>query len=89
MKALIAFLVILVGVLQYQLWFAPGGLLETYHVRHSFEQQTAENDRLRARNSIMEADIKDLQTGNDSIERHARKNMGMIKKDETFYQVVS
>ena len=39
-------------------------------------------------NAALQAEVTDLQQGLDAIEEHAREDLGMIKKGETFYQVV-
>ncbi len=36
----------------------------------------------------MAAEVLNLKQGLDAIEERARSEMGMIKKDETFYQLV-
>ena len=52
------------------------------------EQQRQENSALRERNEALDADVLDLQQGLEAIEEHAREDLGLIKKGETFYQVV-
>lgn len=51
-------------------------------------KQNAELDKLRARNRALRVEIEDLREGKDAIEARARKELGMIKKGETFYQIV-
>lgn len=88
MKPIIFALMALLGVLQYQLWFAPGGIVPTYHLQQSIEQQASANKELIARNDEVTADIHDLKTGNEAVEEHARNDLGMIKQGELFYQIV-
>lgn len=88
MKPIIIALIALLVVLQYQLWVAPGGIVQTYHLQKSIQQQTLVNKQLLARNDEIAADIKDLKTGNEAIEEHARNDLGMIKPNEIFYQAV-
>jgi cell division protein FtsB len=43
---------------------------------------------LRARNAALDAEVRDLKTGYDAIEERARSELGMIRQDEVFYQVL-
>jgi len=88
MKFVIALLALLLGLLQYELWFAHGGLVFAYHLRQGLVRQHALNDKLQARNVAMAANIEDLKNGTDAIEEHARYDLGMIKPTEVFYQLV-
>lgn len=81
-------LVALFILLQYELWLADGGLLTTYHLHHDVQIQRAKNEKLLNRNQVLVADIKNLKQGDEAIEERARNDLGMIKKGETFYQVV-
>ncbi len=46
------------------------------------------NAGLKARNEALDAEVRDLKQGLDAIEERARVDLGMIRKDEVFYQVV-
>jgi len=88
MKKLLILLVILLVFLQYSLWFGDGSLQEVWRLHKDVEQQRQENAVLRERNEALEAEVLDLQQGLEAIEEHAREDLGMIKKGETFYQIV-
>jgi len=88
MRRLAAILVIFLLVLQYHLWFGNGGLLRTWQLEDRVAQQKAENAKLDERNKALEAEVRDLKQGIEAIEERARTDIGMIKKDETFFQVV-
>jgi len=88
MKLIIIALALLFLLLQYELWFANGGLVSAWHLKHSVSQQQQANQKLKQRNQVLKADIKDLKSGNEAIEERARNDMGMVKKNETLYQVV-
>jgi len=81
-------LLTLLLVLQYQIWFAHGGVLNAWSLERSVAQQQKINQRYQKRNEQLVADIKDLKQGHQAIEERARRNLGMIKKGEVFYQVV-
>ncbi len=51
-------------------------------------RQEAENRRLAERNRALAEEVLDLRSGLEAVEERARSELGMIKKDETFYQVV-
>ncbi len=87
-KWLTATLLLLLLLLQYSLWFGNGGLLRVWQLSDAVEQQKAENSKLRERNEALEAEVRDLKKGLEAIEERARSDLGMIKKDETFFQVV-
>ncbi len=88
MKKLLVLLVILLVYLQYSLWIGDGSLQDVWRLHKDVEQQRQENAVLRERNEALEAEVLDLQQGEDALEEHAREDLGMIKKGETFYQVI-
>jgi cell division protein FtsB len=88
-KALAAILAVLVLALQYPLWIGKGGWMRVWELERSVEQQNEHNARLKARNDALDAEVRDLKEGNEAIEERARLELGMVKRDETFYQVVS
>ncbi len=88
MKAIVLALVFLIALLQYEFWFAKGSVRTTLKLKQDIASQEKENQKFEARNVAIEADIKDLKKGNESIEEHARNDLGMIKDGETFYRVV-
>jgi cell division protein FtsB len=88
-RLLIAILVILFLALQYRLWVGEGSLAEVSNLSQQVEAQKAENQRLKDRNAVLDAEVQDLKTGYEAIEERARSELGMIKDDETFYQIVT
>lgn len=74
--------------LQYRLWFQAGGISDMMKLKQSLELQTVENDKLKKRNDELMFQIERLQNSKDAAESRARNELGMIKKDETFYQIV-
>lgn len=88
MKWLVTVLLCLLLLLQYTLWFGTGGLLRLWQLDSKVEEQKVENQQLTERNRALEAEVIDLKQGLEAIEERARSDLGMIKKDETFFQVV-
>ncbi len=85
-------LLVLLGIaglgLQAELWFSDGGYRKTMRLREAVAEQRALNDSLRDRNSSLDAEVINLKQGRDAAEERARADLGMIGKQETFYQVV-
>ena len=74
--------------LQYRLWVSPNGMRDVWRTDKAIEAQTAENSRLRERNTTLAAEVRDLKEGRAAIEERARTDLGMIGTNETFFQVV-
>ena len=88
MKLIVAVLLILLLWLQYKLWLGDGGIPEVLELEREIESVQTEVDRLQERNRALDAEVMDLKTGIEAIEERARSEMGMIKKDEIYYQVI-
>lgn len=88
MKFILGALVVLLVLLQYELWFSDGGVKTIWKMQANITKQEKINAQLDKRNQLLIAEIKDLQSGNAAIEARARNDLGMVKKGEVFYQVV-
>jgi len=88
MKWLISILLVLFLLLQYRFWFSDGGQVDVRRIQEKVEKQREENQRLKERNEALSAEVRDLKQGVEAIEERARREMGMIKENETFYQII-
>ena len=88
MRILSIILVGLLTLLQYDLWVGEGSLTAAWQLEQAIASQQVENTRLAERNDALSAEVADLKSGHAAIEERARSELGMIKKDETFVQVV-
>jgi len=88
MRGLIWLLLLLLLALQYKLWVGDGSLAEVWDLYQQVEVQREENERLRERNQALEAEVIDLKQGLEAIEERAREELGMVRDDETFYQII-
>ena len=89
MRALSFGLAILIALLQYPLWLGKGSWLKVSDLDKQVAAQRAGNAKLKARNDALDAEVRDLKQGTEAIEERARMELGMIKKDEVFHQVVA
>jgi cell division protein FtsB len=78
----------LIILLQYPLWLGKGGWMKVWDMDRQVQSQKAKNDVLQARNSGLEAEAADLKQGMDAVEERARYELGLIKSDEVFFQIV-
>jgi cell division protein FtsB len=78
----------LLVALQYPLWFGNGGILALWQLQREVAAHKAEIASLHARNRALEAEVLDLKQGLEAIEERARNELGMVKKGETFYQII-
>lgn len=74
--------------LQYRLWFESGGIHDMLKLKKNLALQAKENEQLKKQNEELLFQVKRLQNSQDAVESRARNELGMIKKGETFYQVV-
>jgi len=81
-------LVVLIAALQYSLWLGKGGWLRVWDIDVKLTELRLKNDGLLARNAALEAEVRDLKEGFGAIEERARNEMGMIRHDEIFIQVL-
>ena len=88
LNVLIAMLLGVLLFLQYRLWFEAGGLRDLVQLKRSLTTQQAANENLKKRNDQLIFQIERLQKSQDAAESRARNELGMIKKGETFYQIV-
>ena len=85
-------LIVLLGIaglgLQAELWLADDGYRKTVKLREAVANQRALNESLRTRNAALDAEVINLKKGKEAAEERARTDLGMIGRQETFYQVV-
>jgi cell division protein FtsB len=87
-RALLAILLLVLFALQFKLWFGEGGYRNVQRLAQRVEQQAQENELLAQRNRELQAEVEDLRQGMEAIEERARSELGLIKENEEFYQVV-
>ncbi len=88
MKVLWSIMVILIVLLQVRLWVGEGSYAQVWSLNDTIAEQRAENAELAARNERLYAEVRNLGSGQGAVEERARKNLGLIHEDETFFLVV-
>ena len=88
MKLLTLALLGLIVLLQHPLWLGKGSWLRVWEVDQQVRAQRDTNQKMTLRNAALDAEVRDLKQGFDAIEERARSELGMIKRDEIFVQVL-
>lgn len=88
MRFVIVTLIAVLALLQARLWLSDGGLREVWRLESEVARRMADNAKLAARNSALEAEVRDLKQGLAAAEERARTELGMIQAGETFYQIL-
>lgn len=88
MRAVTLILVALLLLLQYPLWLGKGSWLKVWDLHRQVEAQQQINQQTRERNAVLNAEVLDLKQGTAAIEERARSDLGMIKHNEVFYQIL-
>lgn len=88
MRPVFIILIIALVVLQHKLWLGDGNLIQWVGLQEKLAEHEQENNKLIARNKALEADIKELKSGEQALEEQARHELGMIKENEVYYQFV-
>jgi cell division protein FtsB len=88
MRAVTLILIVILILLQFKLWLGEGGFTEVARLETRVEEQRQQNDKLFQRNAELQAEVEDLRDRLEAVEERARNELGLIKPEEQFYQVV-
>lgn len=88
MRLLLLLLIALAALIQYPLWIGKGGWFRAWELQGQVADQREVNDGLRARNAALAAEVDDLRTGTGALEERARGDLGMMRGDEVFVQIL-
>ena len=75
-------------IIQFPLWLGKGGWLRVWDLQQQVVVAAKKNEELKSRNAKLESEVMDLKQGTGALEERARYELGMIKKNEVFVQIV-
>jgi cell division protein FtsB len=79
-------LLLILLILQGQLWLGRGSLPNVMHLRETLSNQVQGNQQGQINNQRQEAELRDLKEGKEMIEERARRDIGMVRQSEIFIQ---
>ncbi len=88
MRLITLALAALLLLIQYPLWLGKGGMLAVSDLKDQVELAQVKFGQLTARNAKLESEVRDLREGTGAVEERARLELGMIKQNEIFVQVL-
>jgi len=88
MRLISLILFALLLLIQYPLWLGKGGWLAVADLENQVDTSHARTEALKARNAKLESEVRDLRDGLGAVEERARYELGMIKQNEIFVQVL-
>ncbi len=74
---------------QYTLWFGRGGVVALIHRQHHIHVLKKSTAKLLKIDEALAAEVTSLQSGTAALDAQARSGLGMIRKGQTFYEVIS
>jgi cell division protein FtsB len=87
MKLVTLGLLILLALVQAELWAGKGGRSHVVQLQLQLQAQQQANDTARLRNQRLAAEVSDLKEGLEMVEEKARSELGMVKPDEILVQL--
>lgn len=87
-KWLIILGAILLLQLQSRVWVGEGSIMQISRLKKLIKTERLANQRLIDRNDKLDVQVRALKHQSQALEEHARTELGMIKKDETFYLII-
>ncbi len=81
-------LVVSAIAIQWPLWFGKGGIARMHALEAELSSIRQANDKLRAENDEVAAEIESLESGSGAVEERARMRLGMVRKDEVLFRFV-
>jgi cell division protein FtsB len=88
MRLITLALVALLLLIQIPLWFGKGGWLRVSQLQDEVAAAQIKTEEKKARNAKLDSEVRDLKDGTGAVEERARYELGMIKQNEVFIQIL-
>ncbi|TAG36008.1 MAG: cell division protein FtsB [Polaromonas sp.] len=87
-RFVLVILIALLGAFQAQLWMGRGSIPNVRDMQRRLDEQLIKNAKAQTGNDQLSAEVRDLKEGLEMVEEKARSELGMVKPNEIFVQVV-
>lgn len=76
-------LVAVIALFQYELWYGHGGIYDQDQLQGKIIKQSKANQQFQQRNNEVAAHLRELKGSPDFMEARARRELNLVKPDET------
>ena len=80
-------LLLLLAILQWQLWNGRGSVRDVTQLRTKLADQKEANAKAALNNERLSSEVNDLKDCLEMVEERARAELGMVKPNEVFVQI--
>jgi cell division protein FtsB len=80
-------LVLLLAILQWQLWTGRGSIRDVQQLKQKLAESKESNAKAVIANERLASEVSDLKDGMEMVEERARQELGMVKPNEVFVQI--
>ena len=87
-RAVAVLLIGLLAVVQAQLWLGRGSVGDVAQMQRKLDEQKANNALAQQANERLAAEVRDLREGLETVEEKARGELGMVKPNDIYVQIV-
>ena len=87
-KILFVLGILVLGNLQYSIIFKNNNISDFFFLNQQNTKLLEDIKKITIKNTILEKEIKELSLSDDALENFARYDLGLVKNDETFIQLI-
>ena len=81
-------LIALLAILHGQLWLGRGSIPHGAELQHKINVQKTDNTQAQMVNDRLNSEVRDLKEGMEMVEEKARSELGMVRPNEIFVQII-
>ena len=81
-------LLAILAIVHAQLWLGSYSMDHVRDMRTQIAQIKASNEAARLENNRLGSEVTDLRDGKDMVEEKARSELGMVRPNEIFVQII-
>lgn len=74
--------------MQIRLWTGDGSVAQVNEYQQKLDRLSKQYMENKERNEVLYSEVLNLRNGTEALEARARHELGMIKKNETFFQII-